>query len=50
MEVNLSYIISHPKLPNFIMYCLTYILFGVVITCLGPMFPYMAEVEGRNET
>lgn len=43
-------ILSHPNFKHFLAYCLSYIILGSVITCLGPMFPYLAVDQHRIET
>jgi hypothetical protein len=37
-----QYITSHPKYHNFLIYSLSSACFGMMLTCLGPMFPYLA--------
>lgn len=38
------------KMPNYVLYCVSYLIYGQVFTCLGPMFPYFASNENRIET
>ena len=42
--------LKHNKFNNFLLYSLSYIIFGAIWTCLGPMFPFLAEEENRNQT
>lgn len=43
-------IFTHRHLYHFLAYSFSYALLGQFLTCLGPMFPYLAESEGRVET
>ena len=42
--------INHPHMKVFMLYFGTFILLGVIITALGPLFPYLAAVEDHIET
>ena len=41
---------QHPNFKPFLLYSVNMVVLGFGITALGPMFPYMSDVDGRLET
>ena len=42
--------LQHPNFKSFLLYSISLIVLGFMITALGPMFPYMSDADGRLET
>lgn len=38
---------SHPYFTNYVLYCIGFILLGNLMIALGPLIPYLAEVQKK---
>ena len=43
-------VLNHPSFKVYLLYFLIFFLLGIIITSLGPLFPYLAAMENRIET
>ena len=41
-------IFSDPNFKIYLVYCLAFLILGMIITGLGPLIPYLAFYEGRT--
>lgn len=49
-QLNNQKLLNHPNILYFFLYALAYMSVGEILMCLGPIFPYLSEKEGRLET